>query len=186
MKKSVIAALALSLLLFASVGSANVIGVFGEVEAVTCTADALVPYSYVNIYFNALLTDIGAISACEFGATGVDFTGMAIATVLWNTTLVIGDIMTPSGVALAFTAPLAGPVANLGHIQYFVLAPFPADSRVSIVASGDGNLVLVDSATNGEVPATGQDFMFNCSQSDCSCSGVPTDESSWSEVKALY
>lgn len=194
MKKSVIAVLALSLMLFASVASANVIGIFGDAAGTSCSADAVIPYTYTTVYFNALLTDVVNMSACEFGATGVALPpGAAIATVAWNTTLVIGDIMTPDGAALAFSPPLTGPVAALGSIQYFLLTPalIPPNHLMSVVASGAGNLVVVDADSGAEVPADGWSLVMNCEVGgpfgQCECDDtIATEESSFSEVKALY
>jgi hypothetical protein len=174
-------------MLSAGAASANVIGIFADMEGTVCEADAMVAYSYVEVYFVALLSTVPTMSACEFGATGVSLPGTALPTVTWNTQLVIGDIMTPDGVALAFNPYLDGPVANLGSISYFVLAPFPMDHLMSIVPSGAGNLVVVDATDSSEVPAMGWGKIINCTLGDaCACDVIATDETSWSEVKALY
>lgn len=187
MKKSVIAVLAIGLMLFAGAASANVIGIFGDMEGTVCQVDANVAYQYAYVYFVGLLSSVPAISACEFGATGVFMPANGLATVTWNTSLVIGDIMTPDGVALAFNPILEGPVANLGQIQYFVLSPFPPDHMMSVVPSGAGNLVFVDAADSSEVPAMGWSTIVNCTLGDaCACDVIATEDTSWSEVKALY
>ena len=82
---------------------------------------------------------------------------MTLPTVVWNTTLVIGDILTPAGVALAFTTPLQGPVCALGQINYFVLAPPPPDTFQQIVDSEAGVLAIVDEEFN-TIPADGWAF----------------------------
>lgn len=187
MKKSVIAALALSLMLFAGVASADVIGIFGDEQGTICEVDAATAYTYANIYFVALLTDTPMINACEFGATGVSMPANGLATVTWNTDLVIGDIMSPDGVALAFSEPLSAPVALLGNIEYFILNPFPADHMMSVVPSGAGNLVVVDADSSSESPAMGWSLLVNCTLGDgCACDVIAVDDASWSEVKALY
>jgi hypothetical protein len=162
MKKSVIAALALSLMLMAGAAGASIIGIFGDQDATTCTATMTTQYTTTTVYYVAMLDDIGSMSACEFGATGVALTGMALPTVAWNTTLVIGDIMSPDGVALAFSTPLEAPLAYLGSIAYFLLAPVEPDHAMSIVPSGAGVLVVVDADTAVEYPAEGWSCIVNC------------------------
>jgi len=194
MKKSVIAVLALSLMLAAGVASAqqeNIIGIFGDTGALTCQKAFTVQYTTVEIYFVAKLADIASISACEFGATGVDRTGSAIATVTWDTPLVIGNIMLPDGVALAFPTPKEAPLAYLGKIAYFLLAPLPPNSVMQIVPSGFGNLVLVDAASAQEIPAQGWRLVANCQLGgefgNCECEAtIATQEAAWGQIKALY
>jgi hypothetical protein len=191
MKKSVIAALILSLMLAAGVASASVIGIFGDQDATTCTADATVPYTSTVVYFMAVLDDINSMSACEFGATGVDLTGMAIATVTWNTDLVIGNIMSPDGIALAFSTPPTAPLAYLGNISYFLLAALPADHVMAIVPSGVGNIVVVNAETAEEVPAEGWSCVVNCTLGgpfgNCLCEDtIATEDANWGQIKALY
>lgn len=186
MKKSVIAALALSLMLFAGVASAEVIGIFGDMEGTVCAVDIAVPYTYVDVYFLTLLTDLPALTAVEFGATGVNLAGLTIPTVTWNSPLVIGDLFADGGVSVAFTAPMPGPVVLIGGINYFVLAPVPENTRMQVGPNpGSNKLVVVDEAFQ-EIDAMGFGLVANCSLADCSCEGVPTDDSTWSEVKSLY
>lgn len=191
MKKSVIAALALSLVLMAGAASASIIGIFGEQEAVTCTKAMLTQYSYADVFFCAMLDDTPSISAVEFGATGVNLGATALPTVTWNTTLVIGDIMTPDGVALAFTTPLGAPLAYLGKISYFLLAPQPLNHVMQIVPSGAGNLVVVDFDTAAEIEAQGWRLIVNCQvggeYGDCLCEAtIATEDAAWGQIKALY
>ncbi len=196
MKKSVIAALALSLVLMASAASAaNVIGIFGEQGALTCSKAWTTPYASVTVYFVALLEpSVPTMSACEFGATGVTqaATGALAATPAWNTTLVIGNIMTPDGVALAFTTPLEAPLAYLGSIAYIGgQVPPAADFVMEVVPSGAGNLVVVDAETASEVPAEGWRMIINCvvggPNGACQCEAtIAAEEAAWGQIKALY
>jgi hypothetical protein len=186
MKKSVIAVLALSLMIFTGVANANVIGIFGDPDATVCDTDMLAQYTTVTVHFVALLSDVGSISAAEFGATGINLAG-TMPTVTWDTGLVIGDIMSPDGVALAFNPVLDGPVAHLGTIAYFLLAPQAPDVMMSVVPSGAGNLVVVDAADSSTHDAMGWSLVVNCSAgAGCACDVIATDDSSWSEVKSLY
>ncbi|MCB1161307.1 T9SS type A sorting domain-containing protein [bacterium] len=152
---------------------ASTIGIFADLAATLCSVDMDQQYTVVTVHYIAVLDDVAAMSACEFGATGVSLAGQAIATVSWNTTLVIGDIMTPDGVALAFTTPLHAPLAYLGSISYFLLAPIDEDHLMHIVPSGAGNIVVVDADTGVEIPAMGWGFVVNCDYGgqyeDCSC-----------------
>lgn len=197
MKKIVIAAMALSLVLMAGVASAtNVIGIFGEPEALTCSKAWNAPYASVTVYFVAMLdpTTVPTMSACEFGATGVTqaATGALAATPTWNTTLVIGSIMTPDGVALAFTTPLEAPLAYLGNIAYVGgMTPPAADYVMEVVPSGFGNLVVVDAETATEVPAEGWRLVVNCvvggPNGECGCDNtIATEDAAWGQIKALY
>jgi len=192
MKKSVIAALALSLILAAGAANASVIGIFGDTGALTCAKAFSAPYTTVEVYFCAKLDDVASISACEFGATGVNLVPpQAIATVTWDTNLVIGSIMTADGVALAFTTPRQAPLAYLGKIAYFLLAALPANSVMQVVPSGAGNLVVVDAGSASEVPAEGWRLIANCViggvHGNCQCEdNIATADAAWGQVKALY
>jgi hypothetical protein len=194
MKKSVIAALALSLMLVAGAAGASVIGIFGEPEAVTCTGDFSVQYTTAVVHFAALLDDVGSISACEFGADGIDLVSrpeVATQTALWETDLVIGNIF-GDGVALAFAEPLAAPVAYLGRLEYFLLAALPPDEVVmSIVPTILGNLLIVDFDTAAEIPAEGWSLVVNCTVGgpfgNCLCMDpIATEDANWGQIKALY
>lgn len=190
MKKSVIAALALSLLVMAGAASASIIGIFGDTGATTCVKAMSAQYTYAEVYFCALLDDTAAISACEFGATGVVLPG-TIITVTWDTPLVIGDIQTADGVALAFPIPKAAPLAYLGKIQYFILAPQAPNTVLAVVPSGFDNLVVVDYATATELPAEGWRLIVNCQvggpHGACQCEdNIATEDAAWGQIKALY
>jgi len=190
MKKSVIAALALSLFLMAGAASASIIGIFGDTGATTCAKDFVTQYTTVTVYFCALLDDTAAISAAEFGATGVNLPPNII-TVDWDTDLVIGNILEPQGVALAFPTPKEAPLAYLGSIAYFLLAALPANHVMQITPSGFGNLVLVDAATQTAVYPEGWRLIANCQvggdYGECLCEAtIATEEAAWGQIKALY
>jgi len=190
MKKSVIAALALSLFLMAGAASASVIGIFGDTDATTCAKVMNAQYTTQTVYVCALLTDTAAISACEFGATGVNLPPNII-TVLWDTQLVIGNLLTPDGVALAFPSPKEAPLAYLGSISYFLLAALPNNHVMQIVPSGAGNLVVVDAETATELPAEGWRLIANCvvggEYGECLCDAtIATEDAAWGQIKALY
>lgn len=190
MKKSVIAALALSLILMAGAASASIIGIFGDTGATTCVKAMMAPYTYAEVYFCALLDDTEAISACEFGATGVVLPS-TIITVTWDTTLVIGNIQTADGVALAFPVPKVAPLAYLGKIQYFLLAAQANNTVMSVVPSGAGNLVVVDAGSAAELPVEGWRLIVNCqaggAYGNCQCEdNIATEDAAWGQIKALY
>jgi len=189
MKKSVIAVLALSMMLMASMASANVIGIFGDEAGTLCSGNMNIPYTYVNIKFIAVLSDVASITAAEFGATNVNLLN-TIPTVTWTTTLVIGNIMTPDGVALAWTTPQPGPIVQMGNIQYFLLAAQPADVKLQILPSGAGVLAIVDEVFI-QHNVTGWGFVVNCTVGGqygaCTClDNIPTQDSSWGAVKSLF
>lgn len=190
MKKSVIAALALSLFLMAGAASASVIGIFGDTGATTCQKAFNVPYTSVEVYFCALLDDVASISAVEFGATGINLPPN-IMTVTWDTPLAIGDIMADGGVALAFPTPKAAPLAYLGKISYFLLAALPQNHVMQVGPSQYGNLLIVDYETATEIEAIGWRLVANCvvggEFGDCLCeNSVATEDAAWGQIKALY
>lgn len=190
MKKSVIAALALSLFLMAGAASASVIGIFGDTGAMTCAKAFTAQYTTVEVYFIAMLDDTEAISACEFGATGVNLPPHII-TVTWDTPLVIGNILTADGVALAFPTPKTAPLAYLGKIAYFLLSALPANSVMQVVPSAAGNLVVVDAGTASEIPVEGWRLVANCAPGgaygNCQCEdNIATEDAAWGQIKALY
>jgi hypothetical protein len=178
----------------AGVANASIIGIFGEEGAITCSKVWNAPYAQLSVYFCALLDDIDSMSACEFGATGVSqgATGALAATAVWNTPLVIGNIMLPDGVALAFPEPLLPPLAYLGRIDYVGgLTPPPADFVMQVVPSGAGNLVVVDAGTATTYPAQGWRLIVNCTiggaHGNCGCEDtIATEDANWGQIKALY
>lgn len=190
MKKSVIAVLALSLVLMAGAASASIIGIFGDTGATTCAKAMNAQYTTQVVYVCALLDDTAAISACEFGATGVNVPPHII-TVAWDTQLVIGNLLTADGVALAFNPPKAAPLAYLGSISYFLLGALPNNHVMQIVPSGAGNLVVVDYETATELDAIGWRLIANCipggEYGDCLCEAtIATEDAAWGQIKALY
>ncbi len=185
MKKSVIAVLVLSLMLVAGVASANIIGIFGDDMGTVCEAEMLVPYSTTTVHFIAMV-DLPTMSACEFGGTGVNIPG-TMPTVAWATSLVIGDIMIPEGVALAFNPPLEGPAAYLGSISYFLLAAQGENQPMNVVATLGGILAVVDGEDASTHDALGWGLLVNCTLgSACACDVIATEDTSWSGVKSLY
>jgi hypothetical protein len=197
MKKSVIAVLALSSLLVAGSATAqlttDVIGIFADADATQCEIVPGAQYSTMTVHFVALLNTIGAMSACEFAATGTTLPAGASAPSqpMWATDLVIGNI--DEGVALAFSEPLVAPVAYLGFQDYFLITPalIPADYAMTIVESSAGNILVVDADTTNEIPAEGWSLIANCTPGgpygDCSCEeGVATEDAAWGQIKALY
>ncbi len=189
MKKSVIAVFALSLMLLASGASAaNVIGLFGDVDATQCSKTFGV-YVYTDVYIIAILDmiDTTGITAAEFLVDGVNAgAGDAIVAITWASPLTIGDVLGPDGFSIAFPECQPGPMIHLGTMSFFVLnGAYPApDSRWCVVPTNDsGNLAVVD-CQYVTVPADGWCFIANCT-AGCDC-GIATEESTWGGVKALY
>ena len=183
MKKSVIAALAL--LLVASFASANVIGVFADADATACDITLGATYGNVAIHFAVMLTDIPALTAVEFGTSGIESLVAPAGWVPgWASPLVIDNPATLAGGSIAFSSPQAGPLVYLGNISTFDVAANPSDVMLCVVPTEGGNLKIVDEAFL-EYTAQGWCAIVNCT-GVCDCEGVPTEDSSWSEVKALY
>ncbi len=190
----------LSLLLLSLVAcqaSANLIGLFADMDGTLCSADFAL-YANTDVRVIAHLTTITAgITAAEFRIDGVGVTaGNAIVSAVWQTPLVIGDALTPQGVALAWTEPyLPGEGTSfifLGTYQFFTIAGgWPTADSVWCIAetipdegAGDPKLVLVDDSFE-EIPADGWCFIAHCT-SGCLCTTIPTEESSWGQIKAMY
>jgi hypothetical protein len=161
----------------------------------------------VDVYILAQVDEeFGALRGAEFAVANLPHT-FGVVSVQWNTELTIGDLDT--GIALAFSFPLAGPLALLGVIEILPTAEIGDDYQLSVEPSQWGNLTLVDLMYN-EVPADGGLHTFNCSSAcDCgidslpaiglftdaggtSCDQLfetditPNEESSWSRMKSLY
>jgi len=192
MKHSVMITLSLSLLLMASVASANLIGLFANEEGTVCKANFPL-YSQIDVYMIAQLSDIAAITAAEYRVGDVpDPAGFAIISKYWNTPLVIGDPL-GDGVSIAFEDPMPGPNVVIGRLNIFTtndVWPGP-DSKWCIQPTLDSNnLVVVDDAYN-MVVVEGWCFVANCvvggEYGDCPCGDeIPTAESSWGSIKTLY
>ncbi len=183
MKKSVIAALAI--LLIASVASANVIGIFADAGATACDITLNGTYANVSFHYAVLLTDIPALTAVEFGTTGMDLLVAPAGWVpAWASPLVIGNPASAAGGSIAFTTAQAGPLVYLGSMSTFDAAPNGSDLMVCVSPTEGGNLIIVDEAFV-EHAAMGWCAVVNCT-GVCDCESIATDDSSWSEVKSLY
>ncbi|MCB1163025.1 MAG: hypothetical protein R3C71_07510 [Candidatus Krumholzibacteriia bacterium] len=168
------------------------IGIYDAPEYVRCHADIAL-YTSVTVYFLAYLPPpIQAMTAAEFRVSNLPDATMAVMTPFWGTDLVIGDL--GYGLALAWSPPLPGPVAQMGSVSFFSIQDFGDDYRIVVEPSlGSGNLIIVDENFDeihcDLVPMW---FTFNCTGSlpyGCDCPlhfTVATEESSWGQIKALY
>jgi hypothetical protein len=188
MKKLMVALLALVALSSMAYAQQPAIGVFaneGGPEACDLTLPNLVPTS---IYVMAILPEsIPAITAAEFRIENLlEDPACVSLTQTWNTDLVIGNANW--GIALAFSPPLAGPLALLGTLTYlqFVEGCVGDDFVMVVMESNDsGNLVVVDTDYN-EIDAAGFMFTFNCT-GVCFCEEASAAQSTnWGSVKALF
>ena len=195
MTRTILAA-ALILLIFPTVSDANLIGLFGEAAGTTCSKNFPL-YATTDVRVVAHLTTVAAVTAAEFRIDGVgSLAGVAIMSPAWNTNLVIGNAFTPGGIALAFNPPLEPAEGQstvfLGNLPFFVIsAGWPVADTIWCVAptipdegAGDPKLVLVNGSFV-EVPADGWCFKANCT-TGCDCLTIPVEDTSWSEIKALY
>ncbi|MBM4118313.1 hypothetical protein FJ251_11350 [bacterium] len=180
-------ALALALGALPARAGDDLIGLFADESATLCAA-ATTPYTTVSVYLTACLDGIDAIIAAEFALAGLSLSPgypLGQCTPHWNSPLVIGSL--EDDLAIAFTAPLAGPLALLGRLDFL---PFGTDwpgvdRQLRVVAgSAQGAVILVDGdAVEREV--LGGRFTFNCSQG-CDCGPGGTASLSFGEVKQLY
>jgi hypothetical protein len=192
MKKSVIAVLALGLMLFASGASANLIGLFADEAATACAADFPV-YAYTNVYVTVMLTDIPAITAAEFRIDGiVQPNPLVVITPTWNSPLTIGSVF-GDGFSIAFTTAQNGPIVPLGTIQFFPIneAWQAPDTMWCIVETLDSQLLAVVDDEFNTIPVDGWCFVADCMvggpHGNCEClDTIATEETSWGAVKSLY
>ena len=192
MKKSVIAVLALSLMLSASGASANLIGLFGDPEALTCAADFPV-YGYTDVYVTAVLSDIASITAAEFRIDGiVQPNPLVIITPVWNSPLTIGDAL-GDGFSIAFTVAQNGPMVVLGSLQVFPInaAWQLPDTMWCIVETNDSGVLALVDGDFVTIPCDGWCFVADCAvggpHGNCDClDTIATEETSWGAVKSLY
>jgi hypothetical protein len=66
MKKFVLAMFVLTLM--AGAANANVVGIFGDMDATICSAPVM-PYVQMSVYILAVLDEIPSLTAAEFGAS---------------------------------------------------------------------------------------------------------------------
>lgn len=186
MKRNVIIALAMSLLLFAGSASANSIGIFADMDASLCAAD-LNAYVPTNVFVIGVLSDLTSITTAEFkidnwpGSPGYP-TGQVTAT--WTSELTIGSIDTDF--SIAWQTPQPGPLVLIGTLEFLVFDPawIPADYAMEVVAGDNCSCLVMVDANYDTHDVAGGGFIFNCT-AECDCA-VATEESSWSGIKALY
>jgi len=187
MKKFVLAMFAL--MLMAGVANANVIGVFADMDATTCEI-AVIPYAPVDLFILAVLDNVPAITAAEFGADNMpENLGYpnGTVTITWSTGLVIGNIY--EGVALAWDAAQVGPIVLLGNVNVLDFGGFAFDNHATCIVGSPSNPdytvpVIVDEEYVVH-EATGWCFVFNC-VGDCDCMSIPVEDTDFSSIKALY
>jgi hypothetical protein len=189
MKKIVITLFALMLL--ASMANANVIGIFGDMGAATCSGPFI---GMPTIYLFAELSDVAAITTVEFGVAGLPMNPTeAMQIITWNTTLAIGSM--EDGIALAFNPPVEGPLAYLGMVMFVPMGGWTAgdDYKMEIIPSPSSGKLIVVNENFVEIDAMGWGYVWNCvvggQYGDCSCSdegGVATMDANWGSLKALY
>lgn len=189
MKKMMVALLLL--VAVSGVASAQVpfIGIFAEDTAPqTCFVDVATYVTTSAYVFAVLPPEVTLITAAEFRIDNLPDASLAITTPIWNTPLVIGDA--GYGIALAFTPALAGPNAFLGQLDFFALADFGPDFRMTVMASLDSDKLVVVDDLYEEVVAEGGFFTFNCIgglPGGCDCEeGIAADDANWGSIKALY
>jgi hypothetical protein len=163
-----------------------------DYEHPVCSAEAAL-YATVTVHIFADVetgAGIDAITAAEFRVADLPGEGDGVlVTPQWATPLVIGSL--DQGIALAFSPPVAGPLCDLGLVEFFVTdgTLLGVDRCMAIAQTLDSaKLVVVDQDYN-EIPAEGGVFVFNPSAT-ASCTLCPdlsaTGSSSWGSVKDLY
>lgn len=174
---------------FASPCSANIIGLFGDEHANVHELVAETPFETVNLYVVAVLTDIAAMTAAEFGSDPLEYPDHAVATPHWSSDLIIGDLLADGGMSITWSAPVPGPIVNIGHISYLVIEPLPCTESLSIIPHPDSGLLVIVDELFMEYAAMAWGIGVNCDAwegwYDCICT-VATERASLSDIKALY
>lgn len=199
--KKIAIAFAAVLMLAASMASAeNLIGMFGDQAATQCSK-ALPVFVPTDTYIIALLEDIEAVAGAEFKLMNAPLGGANGTLILdWYGALVIGNLY--DGISLAYSTPIPGPLAVLGNVRFLMFNPVWVGTNypMCVGPSNAGNLIVADQ-NNQEIPVIGWCFVMNCvpgstiilpwggemHTGNCLCEeGIPTEDASWSAIKALY
>ena len=92
----------------------------------TLSSSALADYQPAKVYVIFIDEDwyniIDELTAAEFAIENLPF-DLCTITEHWNTNLIIGDAGT--GIALAFSPPLTGPLFVLGYLEFIAWEPVP-------------------------------------------------------------
>lgn len=161
------------------------IGLYQDTGGSFCELNA-VPGTTLNVF---------VVHIATVGAKAVQFKVIqeAGASLLWLADaplvgIIIGD--TQTGAAVAFGSCRVGPNAFL-RIDYFVGSPQPSCSRLRVVPDPlacTPGLLAVDCAPiplTAAQPVNGGTLVINPDAS-CPCNVVPTEESSWGQIKSLF
>ncbi|MCP4546204.1 MAG: hypothetical protein GY835_07035 [bacterium] len=186
------------LMLMASVANAHsepdTIGLYGDTETYICDA-YIGPGSLTTVYF-VVTIDMdtrSAIRAAEFRTENFPQHGaLGMVNLIWEgDRVVVEEGSTEVGVSIAFNEPAVGPHVVLGTA---LIVPFanvwPSNTICRILPHGvSGMLSFVDE--NYEVvPANRHHLLWNCDEMvfpcSCRCLCMPTQEMSFSSIKALY
>jgi len=183
-----------AMMLFAGIASADVIGVFADQQAATCTIN-IMPYAPVDIYIMAVLTETfdGGITAAEFkvdnwlGNPGYP-TGST--TVYPTSDLVIGGLGTDYSIAWSTPEGAGNGLVLIARVNVLMFnAGWIGPDYMLRIVEGDDCLCLVtvDDLFETHV-AQGGLFWFNCTNPElCIClEETATQDSSWSAVKSLF
>jgi len=190
MKKLMLALLLL--VAMSSLASAeNYIGVFADVDGTYCYGDVAVGTPLVVHVMAMLDPDITVLTAAEFridNYPGNPGYPTGITTETWDSPLTVGNI--DWGFSIAFQTPQPGPIVHFGTIEFLAFDPTWIEGEwvMTVAETNDsGNLVVVD-GDYITIPVSGGQYTLNCLvPENCPCIiGVPTAQSSWGSVKALY
>jgi len=145
------------------------LGIFADDLATICELDQQ-QYVTATAKVSVLLPSwLPAITAAEFRIENLPVSGgEGLVTERWNTVLVIGE--PADGIALAFNPPLPGPIAHLGELDFFEIAPdwIGVDHMMEIAASNSSGHLVVVGTDYVEYWCYPGHFTFNC-WSFCDC-----------------
>jgi len=169
------------------------IGIFTDEVGTACDAEFDTPFTDLTVYVMAYIPSFpDGITAAEFSIPNIpEDMGYPCGDtdITWATPLVIGDVA--FNISLAFDAPLYGPFALLGTIEFGMYEQdgcdwIGIDQTMNVLPGVDeGNLVIVDDAYNIHT-VMGGIFTFNCTDVCFCLDGTATEDVSWSAVKALF
>ncbi len=165
------------------------IGLFDNLEGTTCYGNTEI-YVTKTVHVLAWLDpDIQSVTAVEFSILNLPENGDGgVLSQIWASPLTIGYL--GHRFSLAFMTPHEGPLVYLGSLLFYPTSDTWIGREHQLMvreAQDSGTLAVVDQSY-ATLEVEGGSYRFNCSEyQTCDCrDSVPTEDISWSSIKALY
>ena len=183
-----------AMMLFASMASAEMIGLYADEAATVCYA-TIMPGEPVPTYIIATLTqlaDVGIVAA-EFKIDNLPPNGYAfggMVTVYPTSDVVIGDLYTDFSIAWPTPQGAGTGYVLIARVEFLSFDPawVGADQLMQVVEGETCNCLVVVDDVFVSYDAIGGSFWGNCTNpEDCQCiEDTATQDASWGSVKALF